>query len=196
MIKYSRLLLIIAIAIPLPLVLFAHEDIVVTQAEIEDADAITHENAKVLFVDTDGNPDNIEKILFEFTELLKYNETINGEKIPVRQTFTKTYELDSVFIVNVTEVFDYRPDSHSTRYYISGPTTSIWSNSRTADVPYEQSKLVRKGHISKYPKENIQVTRRVYDYLKELLGSQLPVKVTSVTEDGDLNYRIEMGELD
>ena len=172
------------------------EDIVVARVEIENADAITGRNARVLFCDTDGNPNNVEKIVFEFEELLKYKEKINGREVPVRQTFTKAYELDSVHVKKVTEVFDNGPDRHSTRYYISGPTTSTWSNSRTADVPYEQSKLVRRGRTEKYPRGEIQVTQRVYDYLKQILGSQLPEKVTTVTEDGDLNYREEMGEFD
>ncbi len=172
------------------------EDVVVARVEIENADAITGQNARVLFCDTNGDPSNVEKIIFEFEEQLKYNEKINGKAVPVRQTFTKAYELDSVHVKKVTEVFDNGQDRHSTRYYISGPTTSTWSNSRTADVPYEQSKLVRRGRTEKYPREEIQVTQRVYDYLKEILGSQLPEKVTTVTEDGDLNYREEMGELD
>lgn len=170
------------------------EDVVVARAEIENADAITGQNAKVLFCDTNGDPSNVEKILFVFEDLLKYKEKINGREVPVRQTFTKTYELDSVRVEKVTEIFDNEPDRHSTRYYISGPTVSMWSNSRTDDVPYEQSKLVRLGHTKKHPKDEIQVTQRVYDYLKELLGSQLPEKVTTVTEDGDLNYKIEMDE--
>ncbi len=172
------------------------EDVVVARVEIENADAITGQNARVLFCDTDGNPSNVEKIVFEFEDLLKYKEKINGREVPVRQTFIKAYELDSVRVEKVTEVFDNEPDRHSTRYYISGPTTSTWSNSRTADVPYEQSKLVRRGRTEKYPREEIQVTQRVYDYLKQILGSQLPEKVTTVTEDGDLNYREEMGEFD
>lgn len=190
------LFIILAITNPLFAVTSLADDYVITTVEIEKAEAITNRDARVLFIDTDGDRTNIEKITFEFTELLKYKEKINNVETPVIQTFTNAIELDSVFVKHVTEVFDYEPDRQSVRYYISGPCTSIWSNSRTADVPYEQSKLVRRGHTVKSDKETIGVTQRVFDYLKEILGNQMPIREWHVTEDGDLNYDIEMGLYD
>lgn len=190
------LFIILAITNPLFVVTSLADDYVVTKVEIEEADAITNRDARVLFIDTDGDRTNIEKITFEFEELLKYKEKINNVETPVRQTFIKAIELDSVFVKHVTEVFDYKPDSQSVRYYISGPGTAIWSNSRTADVPYEQSRLVRRGRTEKSDKVTIEVTQRVFDYLKEILGNQMPIREWHVTEDGDLNYDIEMGLYD
>ena len=163
------------------------EEYVVARATIDHADALTGDGAKVLFIDTNNDKNNFEKIVLEFEENRRYNETINGEKVLVRQNLVIDYELDHILIVKVNEVFEHKPTAYRTDYYFVGPTTYIYSNSRTADVPYEESKLVRKGHTQKTKEARIKVNKTVYDYFIELLGRDLPVKTEEVTENGDAN---------
>ncbi len=150
---------------------YAHaEDTVVANVTIEDADAVDKTDALLLFCDTNSDPTNVEKIIFEFK---KYTYS---SIVPIKVEYTESLDLDGVLVESVTQTFKQKPSNHFKRYYIYGP----------AKIKFEKS-----GKEKSYTDYKIQVDKRVYDYLKEILKDQLPMKETTVTESGDPEDNID-----
>ena len=159
---------------------------IVTCVEIEKA--VLGNPAFLHFCDTDGDKKYLERLIFEF-------ESCPISIFDVRKPDTYLVDLDSIHVYDVTEVSEYVETKRYTTYFISGPTCKLSSGfsskiSFGRYAPVEQIKALIHGPKNKSPIEEWQVDPKVYQYLKELVGDQLPERRESkeVCYDDILDY--------
>ena len=159
---------------------------IVTCVEIEKA--VLGNPAFLHFCDTDGDKKNIETLIFEF-------ESCPISMFDFRKPDTYLVDLDSIHVYDVTEVSEYVETKRYTKYCISGSTCKLSSGfsskiSFGRYAPVGQIIALIKGPRSKYPVEETEVDYRVYQYLKEIFGEQLPEQRKSIEVCYDDEYDV------
>ena len=128
-----------------------------------------NKSCEIRFISTDGNDND-----FEITRLansVRYKGRVKGYKDPVECVYTYTTDVKTLEVCNMK---NHEGTEHWKQYYAVGPGTVTRSRVKTPDG--EWTGQVQKRNVSE---NRTEISKEMYDYLKELLENEVEYKTTS-----------------
>ena len=135
------------------------------------------DNVSIRFIDTDGDENTAEEINLESIKSIERQipDRTTKQKVPVKYATVFTLGIDSLKQVNVTTKYQSDgKETKSTEYYIVGPSTKYTSAAKTTDG---SNKIIRPAKEEKDEHHTYEITKQIYDYLKQITSDGIPKKI-------------------
>lgn len=162
-------------------------EIILTSAykkAVPSFDNSSFEPCEVLFISTDDNDNDAEKVRLVFKNT--YNKNINTGNAVKNMKFDTTKQLDVNELTICKEVTEYNsiPDKINYHYYVSGTADISRSNYYN-----DNGEFLNDGK-SRIKKENYQmeITKDLYDYLSDILDGVVEQYAQTKVVQGDEEF--------
>ncbi len=151
---------------------------------VPDFNGVSSNPCEILFISTDGDNDDIEKVRLVFNNT--YYEDVSVNNAIKEMKFDVIKQIDVAELEKCREItkYDYMPDKTYYAYYVSGAAEVSRSNYYN-----DNGEFVNKGKSSvKKDSYKMEITKDLYDYLLNLLGDNVKHNSVVKTFYGDEEF--------
>lgn len=151
---------------------------------VPDFNGISSDPCEILFISTDGDDNDIEKVRLVFNNT--YNKDISVNNTVKEMKFDVIKQIDVAELEKCKEIteYGYIPDKTNYFYYVSGAAEISRSNYYN-----DEGEFVNKGKsIDKKDSYKIEITKDLYDYLSNILGDNVKHNSIVKTVYGDEEF--------
>ena len=139
------------------------------------------EPCEIFFISTDGDDNNVERVILKFVNKHSKRMNINGQSKLMNYDYTTEIYADTLVLCHETRKYKRKPDVRSDSYYVYGDCTY-----RRSNYYNDKGEILEKDNFIKKYKGKVEISSDLYSYLKEAMEDDIKYKIISEEIDGDL----------